>query len=173
MDAGARIRTAFERTEKVLTRRPGVGRGTATTRVRLVDGLTCEIEDGPWKLVADMAEKSGGNNAGPNPGVLGRGALGACLAMSYATWAAKRGVPVSGIEVEIQADYDTRGHYGVADVPAGYTEVRYVVTVQSDVPEADILRLLDEAEAHTSYVDVFRRPQRLCRDVRVVAPRSS
>lgn len=165
-----KIKTAFERNAKALGLRPTLGQGTAATKVRVVDGLTCEIEEGSWRLVADMGERSGGNNAGPNPGVLGRAALGSCLAMSYAMWAAHRGVPLQGIEVEIQADYDARGHYGVADVPAGYVEVRYLVTIESDAPEPEIVSLLDEADAHTSYLDVFARPQPMRREVRVVAP---
>ncbi len=87
-------------------------------------------------------------------------------------WAAKLGVPLSALEVEIQADYDTRGMYGVGDVEPGYKEVRYVVTVASDAPEADVLRMLDEADAHSPYFDVFSRPLELRRDARVVAPRS-
>lgn len=40
------------------------GQGTAVTKVPLRDGLTCDIEDGPWKLTADEAPGQGGNSAG-------------------------------------------------------------------------------------------------------------
>jgi len=172
MDPVERIRTTFERSVKALTLRPAMGQGTAVTKVRVRDGMTCDIEDGRWSLVADLSEKSGGTGAGPDPGVLGRAALGSCLAMSYAKWAAARGVPISGVEVEIQADYDARGEYGIEDVSPGYLEVRYVVTVESAAPEEEILSLLDEADTYTPWLDVFARPQELRRDVRVVAPRS-
>ncbi len=168
----ARVRTAVERNVKALTLRPTLGVGTAVTRAQLRDGLRCEIEEGPWKLTADLGEKSGGSNAGPNPGVLGRGALASCLVMSYAMWAAKRGVPLSSLEVEVQADYDARGHYGVADVTPGYTEVRYVVTIESEAPESDILKMLDEADARTPYLNVFAEPQPVRREVRLVARQS-
>ena len=171
MDSKERIKIAFDRNAKALSLRPTLGTGTAVTRVRLREGLTCDIEDGEWKLTADMGEKSGGNNQGPNPGVLGRGALGSCLAMSDAQWAAQLGVPVSRVEVEIQADYDARGHYAVADVTPAFTEVRYVVTVESEAPEADIMKLVDQADAHTPYHAVFSQPQTLRREVRVVAPK--
>ncbi len=117
MDSKERIKIAFDRNAKALSLRPTLGTGTAVTRVRLREGLTCDIEDGEWKLTADMGEKSGGNNQGPNAGVLGRGALGSCLAMSYAQWAAQLGVPVAGVEVEIQADYDG-GIQPATDAPA-------------------------------------------------------
>jgi len=35
----------------------------------------------------------------PTPGVLGRAALGSCLAIGYMMYAAKTGVPLAGLEV--------------------------------------------------------------------------
>ncbi len=84
-----KIRTAFERNVQALTRRPSTGQKTSVTRVRVRDGLKCDIEDGPWKLTADMKKGVGGNEEGPEPGVLGRAALGSCLAIGYVMWAAK------------------------------------------------------------------------------------
>lgn len=163
-----KIKTAFERNAKALTLRPAIGQGTAVTKVRVREGLTCEIEEGPWTLVADMGEKHGGNNAGPNPGVFGRAAFGSCLVMGYVRWAAKLGVPLSNIEVEVETDYDARGEFGIADVPADYTEIRYTVSIESPAPKEHILRVLDTADAHSSYYDVFRRPQKLRREVKIL-----
>ena len=87
--------------------------------------------------------------------------------MSYVMWAAKLGVAFSRIEVDVQADADARGMYGVDEIPAGYTEVRYLVSFISSAPQEDIVRLLDIAEAHSPYVDVFRRQQALRRIVHI------
>jgi uncharacterized OsmC-like protein len=171
MSQQEKIKTAFERNAKALELRPTLGQGTAVTKARLVEGLTCEVEEGDWKLIADAGEKSGGNNKGPNPGILGRAALGSCLAQNYAMWAARQGISLKSLEVEIQADYDARGHYGVADVTCGYLEVRYIVTVESDAPEADIIEWMDEADRHCPYYIVFGEPQPLRREVCIVAPR--
>lgn len=150
--------------------RPTIGRGTAVTRVRVQDGLACGIEEGRWRLAADLSEKAGGTGSAPDPGVFGRAALGSCLAIGYAVWAAKLEVPVSSIEVEVRADYDNAGYYGVAGMPAGYTRIVYVVTIESEAPRREILRLLDEADRHSPYLDVFRRPMDVSREVRVTAP---
>lgn len=163
------IKTLFERNRKALMLRPAVGRGTAVTSVRVVDGMTCQVEEGEWKLTVDLGEKSGGNNRGPNPGVLGRAALGACLAQSYTLWAAYCGVPLDVVAIEIQADYDAAGHYGIGDVTPGYSEVRYVVTVESDASETEIADLLDAADTHTPYLTVFGEPQPLRRELRIQA----
>ena len=170
-EAAERIRHAVERGSEAMRKRDSVGRGTAVTRVRLVDGYTCAVEEGPWKLTVDMAEKAGGNNLGPNPGVLGRSALGSCLAVAYTTWAARRGLPVTALEVEIQADYDARGEYGVDDdISPAYSEVRYVITVTSPAPEEEVEAVLEEAEAHCTYLKIFTEPQRVCRELRTIKP---
>lgn len=171
-DASAGIRSAIERNVKAVTLRPSVGQGTAVTRARLGRSLSCEIEDGPWKFTAGMTEKYGGADAGPNPGVYGRAALASCLAIGYGIWAARLGVPLNLLEVEVQADYDVRGELGVSsDVPAGYLAVRYLVTVESPAPESEVIRMLDVADSHSSWRDDYMRPLPLTREVRITAAR--
>jgi len=166
--APTNLKAVLERNAQALRLRPAIGQGTGKTRVRLRDGLTCDIEEGPWKLTAGTAESSGGANEGPDPGMFGRGALGVCLAVGYAMWATRMGVTFQGIEVEVEADYDARGFYGVAEMTPGYLEVRYHVTVQSNSSEKEITRVLDKADAHSPWLDVYRKPQTLTRFVRVV-----
>ena len=166
-----RVGELFERNAKAVALRPGMGQGTAKTVVRLKPGLECELEEGPWKMTIGMGEKSGGTNAGPNPGVLGRGALGTCVAIGYAMWASRLNVPVTALTVEVEADYDRRGELGVDEsVPPGYTQVRYIVTVESPAPEADVMRWLDIADKCSSYRDVFARAHDVRREVRLQRP---
>lgn len=169
MENMQRIKIAFERNEKALQLRPTLGKKTAVTKISVRDGLRCEIAEGTWKIITDMGENRGGANAGPNPGILGRGALGSCLAMGYMMWAAKLGVTITNLEVEIQADMDVRGEYALAEVPAGYLEVRCLVTVESPASQDEVLRVLDVADEHSSYLDIFRRPQQMRREVRFIA----
>jgi uncharacterized OsmC-like protein len=162
------LRDTFERSSRALRLRPSLGRSTGMSRARIRHGLTCEIEDGNWKLTADMPAQAGGGGTAPTPGVFGRAALGSCLAITYAMYAAKLGVSIAEIDVEVQADYDDGALFGVSDSPPGYLDVRYTVTITSDAPAADILRVLDEGDAHSPYLDVFRRGQACHRDVRIV-----
>lgn len=172
MNDAERIRAALERNRNATAKRPSIAQGTAVTRARMVDGLTCELEDGPWKLTVDMAERHGGNNQGPNPGVLGRGALASCLMIAIQYWAARAEVPISGLEVEVHADYDVRGQYGTADVSPAYTQIRYVITIESEASEAEIQQALADAEAHCPYLHIFADPMDLRRELKVVTPRS-
>jgi len=161
------IRSAFERNAKIVATRPKVAQKTYATRIQIRDGLTCDIEEGDWKLTADLSKKAGGNEAGPTPGTLARAALGSCLAISYVMWAAKLEVPLDHLTVDVHADTDLRGMYGVDGILAGYSEIRYRVAVQSSAPEEDVIRVLDLAEAHSPYVDVFRHPLILKRHLQI------
>lgn len=138
-------------------------------RVRLRDNLTCDIDEGPWKLVADMGKNVGGAEAGPTPGVLGRAALGSCMAITYALWAAKNGLALESLEVQIEADFDSGALFGAGETPAGYTDVRCTVRIASPARREDIERMLDEADAHSPYVDVFTRGQKFTRTVELVS----
>jgi uncharacterized OsmC-like protein len=167
MERTEQIRLTFERNAKAMTLRPSAGRGTAITRVKRREGLTCDVEDGNWRLIVDMSPKSAGDGRGPDPGVSGRTALGSCLAIAYTLWGAKLGFEFSRLEVEVQADYDSAAYHAVTEAPSGYRQVRYLVTVESEAPESEVLKVLDAADAHSPYLDVFARPMDVRREVRI------
>ena len=68
------IRQIADRNMQMLALKPGRGRLTGRTRARLVDGLRCEIEEGAWRIAADMHAKAGGDEttglAVANPALL-------------------------------------------------------------------------------------------------------
>ena len=161
------IREIAERNVRLLAARPDRGHLSCATRARLVDGLRCEIEEGPWRFAADMPAKVGGDESAPTPGALGRGAQASCLTIGIASWAARLGVPIDAVEVEVEADFDARGELGIGDVAPGYTEVRYVVSIESLAPRDELDRLLAIAERHSPYLDVFGRAIALRRALRV------
>ncbi|MDP2469791.1 MAG: OsmC family protein [Candidatus Palauibacterales bacterium] len=158
------LRVALERNATAVAKRPFVGQGTATTTVKVLEGTRCEITEGPWRLITDMTPKYGGNSAGPTPGTLGRAALGSCMASAYVMWASRMGVPIHGLTVEVEADYDVRGELGVGPVSPAYSEVRCVVTVESDAPERDVCEVLRVADEHAAYLQIFTQPVRVLRE---------
>jgi uncharacterized OsmC-like protein len=161
------IREIAERNVRLLAAKPDRGHLSCVTRARLAGGLRCEIEEGPWRLAADMPAKVGGDDSAPTPGVLGRGALAGCLTIGIAAWAARLGVPLESVEVEVQTDFDARGELGMGDVPPGYQEVRYIVSIASPAPRYELDRLLAMAERHSPYLDIFGRAIALKRALRV------
>lgn len=164
-----RIRTSLRRAVATIEARPGRALGTARTRVSAVDGMTCEVTDGDWQLTLDVPARWGGNDRGANPGVFGRAALGACLAMAYRRWAAENDLPIRALDIEIEADYDARGELGMADVTPAYTQVRYIVSVETDAPPGEVRRVFDLAEERCPYLHVWQDPLDVRRELRVEA----
>ena len=152
------IKQIFERNVDLLTQRPARGFLTFATTARLVDGLRCEIADGAWLLAADMPANIGGSNTAPSPGVLGRGALASCLVIGISRWAARLGVPLEALEVEVEADLDARGELGMsADIRPGYGEVRYTISLRSPAPRERVSELIATAERYSPHLDIFGR----------------
>ncbi len=166
-----RISDALDRVEGAVTKHPSLGIGTERSTTTITDGLRCSIEEGDWRFETDLPDTMGGDGSGPSPGVLGRAALGSCLAMGYQLRAARLGVELTAVTVEIDADFDLAGMLSL-DSPArpGYSEVRYHVSVESSAPEADVLRVLDEGDLLSPYRDVFSAQTPMTRTVSIQMP---
>ena len=165
------IKRKFNRAAKALSLNPSLGRNTNSCTTRITSGLACTTKDGAWEVRSDAPEALGGNASAPGPGVLGRAALGSCLAIGYVLWASKLDVPINSLEVEIQADSDGGSSFGTSDVPPGYLEVRYCVRVDSSASQEEILKVLDVADKHSPYLDVFSRAQTCRRQVEIIQNR--
>ena len=165
-----KIKEAIVRSTRALSLKPSLGLGTGISKTRITNGLTCEITEGNYKLVADMPEAAGGNVAGPTPGVYGRAALGSCLAIGYMMQASKMNIPIDSLEVEVQADYDDGALFGTTTgVPPGYLEVRYKITVESDASEEELSQVFDKADSYSPYLDVFSRGQKCVRMINIIS----
>jgi len=85
-------------------------------------------------------------------------------------WAAYRDVVLEEIDVEIQTDYDAGGMYGVGDTPAGYSQIRCVVNVKSPAPAEEVRNLIEEADAHSPILELFKDPSDVRFEIRVAGP---
>ena len=54
MDSSKDLKTIMDRNKKAIQLRPSVGQGTATTKVRLRSGLTCDIENGTYHVPSEF-----------------------------------------------------------------------------------------------------------------------
>lgn len=164
--------TTHARNIRALQLRPRSGKGTATTIVRGRPGQTaCDITDGGRHIVADLGAQQGGQDLGPDPGVLIRGGLGACLVGGYQLWAAHAGITLEDIEVSIETDYDARGMYAVdAAVPPGYVGVRVQVRISSSAPEEQIREMVEHADRHSPLLYDFTTALEVTRRVEIAVP---
>ncbi|WP_440998430.1 OsmC family protein [Fodinibius sp. SL11] len=161
------IKEAFQRNQKALQMRPSKAKSTAKTKVRLFDGTTCVVEHKHWKFKVDIGKAEGGNDAGPGPGILERGALGSCLAIAYSQRAAVLGIPIHNIVINIESDFDARGMLHLSDDPPGFDALRYKVYIESPAPKDQIMQMIEEADRHSPVLDDFRRAIPVEREVAI------
>ena len=173
MTSQQKIKEAVSRSTKALSLKPSLGLGTGISKVRITNGLSCEITEGNYKLIADMPASVGGNASGPTPGVYGRAAFGSCLAIGYMMKASAMNIKIDSLEVEVQADYDDGALFGTSPAYPGYQEVRYTVRIESDAAENEILQMLDVADKQSPYLDVFNRQQKCTRTVNIISSKIS
>jgi uncharacterized OsmC-like protein len=122
-----------------------------------VDGYIEEIEEAgevtarSFTFRTDWPTDVGGRDSGPAPGEAMLAALGGCVAMTYITKAAARGVDIEHLEVAIEAAVDLRGVFELAAVRAGLAGARVTVWVRSSADDT-VLDGLRQLVTRTSAV---------------------
>jgi len=111
---------------------------------------------GSRTLTIDRPIEAGGMGLGYNGGELLLLALGACFTNDTFREAAKRGIDVRSIEVEVQGDW--------GGDPIRAQNVKYSVSVEANVPKTAILDLV----AHTNQVAEIHNTLRMGAQVTLV-----
>ena len=162
------ITTAMDRTIEAVTLRPGIGQDSQVMHTEVAADGRCTIKDGDATMEIDLSEEFGGAGSTLAPGFYVRAALGACLAQGYLVWAAKLGVPINRLNVELHSDYDMRGNLGIDEsVARSYLGVRYVVNIDSPAPYAAVEEVINKSDDLDFVRDVFARAIPLEREIRV------
>jgi len=142
----AGLKDLYERKRRAILRRPSFAHATGQARLRLRDGLCCEVEEGEWRTRIDQAVEAGGTGTAPHPAEVMRAAIVACLAMGYRQWGARLGVAIDAIDIDVLCETDVRGQLGIADVPIGWHRIMVDVCIASAAPEADVRRVVETAD---------------------------
>jgi uncharacterized OsmC-like protein len=142
----AGLKDLFERKRRAMIRRPSFGHTTAQARVRLDDGIRCDVEEGPWRTRIDQSVDEGGTASGPHPGQMMRASIVACLAMAYRLWGARLDVALDRIDVEVLCESDARGQLGIDGVSIGWRRIVVDVRITSSAPGADVRRVVETAD---------------------------
>ncbi len=162
------IKEIFERNIKLLKLKPSKGQYTTSTKIRVDEGTACEVEHKHWTFTADVGKQQGGNDEGPGPGILFRASVGSCLAIGYRLWAAYMDIQIDHLEVDVEADVDARGNYGIDNTKPGYTGMRYKVTIESPEAEDRIMEMICQADDHSPILANVKNPINMEREVNVL-----
>jgi uncharacterized OsmC-like protein len=163
-DGLASVRTALQRVETVLRRRPDIGLhddAPATVRWSAGTRVVARHANGT-EIPTDMPTELGGAGDHVTPGWLFRAGLASCAATCIAMKAAADGVALATLEVQARSRSDTRGLLAMADehggeVPAGPVDVSLSVRIGAAGVVADRLRTLVDAALRCSPIPVAVR----------------
>jgi uncharacterized OsmC-like protein len=139
----AGIRESIDNAVQYLSEHPGEARYTDSfARATLEDALRVEVE-GPdgVRVTTDMPSGVGGRGEEPSPGWLFRAALASSVASTVGMEAAREGITLSSLEVEVDSESDDRGILGMDEtVPAGPLSTRIGIRAAADGVEASPVR---------------------------------
>jgi uncharacterized OsmC-like protein len=157
----AEIKESIENAVRYLTEHPEEARYTDShARATLGEALRVEVA-GPngERIVTDMPSGIGGQGEQPSPGWLYRAALASCVASTIGMEAARDGVVLNSLEVEVDSESDDRGILGMDDeVPPGPLSTRVRIRARSEGVEESRLRdLLERGAGLCPVSDATRR----------------
>ena len=138
----------------------GASAEAATVRFDVQAALTAgtntqvEITAGTHEFTIDEPPALGGENVGANPVEHLLAALAACQVITVKVWAAKLGVAVDDVRVELAGPLDLRGFFGVAsDVRAGFEEIEVTTRIVGPEEASAYDELIRKVEEHCPVLD--------------------
>ena len=155
------VKESIENAVRYLSEHPDEARYTDSfARATLGEALRVEVEGpGGLRLVTDMPAGIGGREEEPSPGWLYRASLASCVATTIGMEAARQGVTLRSLEVEVDSESDDRGILGMDDaVPAGPLSTRIRVRASADgVNQGRLREVLERGAARCPVCDATKR----------------
>jgi len=157
----ADIRGSIEGAVRYLSEHPDEARYTdSVARASLGDALRVEVE-GPngERITTDMAGAVGGLGEEPSPGWLFRAAMASCVATTIGMEAAREGLTLTDLRVEVDSESDDRGILGMDEtVPAGPLSTTIRVRARADGADEGTLRqVVERGAARCPVCDATKR----------------
>jgi organic hydroperoxide reductase OsmC/OhrA len=155
------IRSAQERALSIFERKPSAALSCAKTRGRLDEGLQCTVSSGQLDVRMDMPREFGGDGSAPSPGFFVRAGLIGCVAIGIKMTAAREGVQLDSVDVDVEMDFDDGAMLGLGDNTAAPLETRLTITLESPAPWVAVEEMARRALATDPYYLAFRDAQRM------------
>jgi len=111
------------------------------------EGYTSTVYAGRHELIADEPASVGGDDQGPTPYDLLLASLGACTAMTLRMYAARKGLPLDGVIVQLRHDRIHASDCETCETQDGKLDrIQREIQLQGALDTAQRARLLEIAE---------------------------
>ncbi|NWC00444.1 OsmC family protein [Pseudomonas gingeri] len=107
------------------------------------EGFRHSVQIDDHQLFADVPKSAGGEGSAPEPHDYFDAALGTCKALTLKLYAQKKGIPLTGVTVEVKRDnsQEQKGHYGL--------QVKLTLKgVLSDAQREELHKVADRCPIH-------------------------
>ena len=154
------IKTSIEGAVAYLTEHPDEARYTDTLATAVLgEDLRAEVRGpGGETIATDMPPAVGGRGELPSPGLLLRAAIASCVATVIGMEAARDGVSLGRVEVEVDSESDDRGILGMdPGVPAGPASMSVRVRIEGDADDAKLRAIAERGAARCPVCDAVKR----------------
>lgn len=128
---------------------PERARITLSAEGSLGEGVACSVDTGRAMVEAGLHPASGGTGLLACSGDMLLQSLVACAGVTISAVATALGIELRGGRLRAEGELDFRGTLGVdKDASVGFTNIRLVVSLDSDAPAESIARLIQLAERY-------------------------
>jgi uncharacterized OsmC-like protein len=167
MHKDAEIRTAQERVIQVFRKKPTAAFSSMRASGHVGEGLACTVRQGDHQAVLDMSKALGGDERGPTPGFYIRAGLVGCIAIGIKLTAAREGIELDAIDVDVEMDFDDGAMLGLGSNTAAPLETRVVIALATAAPWDQVTAMVERALAADPFFLALRDAQKVV--TRVVA----
>lgn len=132
---------------------------TFSVKSELKQGFHSSIKARDFEFISDEPESLGGENEGPNPVEYVLGALAACQEIVIKAHAGQLGIQLKSVKVDVTGDLDLHGFFNLSKARAGFTNVKYHTTIQTDEEDPEKLqKLKDISIGNCPVLDIIQNP---------------
>lgn len=157
-DTASALRDVLDATADALAAHPeaAVIQPAATTSLVPRTATEVRVRAGRHDFTIDEPPVLGGTDLGANPVEHLLASLGSCQVITYQVWAAKLGIEVDSIEVDVTGDLDVRGFFGLDPaVRPGFQSVAVSVRLAGPESVERYVELTAAVEEHCPVLDVL------------------
>lgn len=157
----ADIRAAQERVSDVFRRKPSTAFSTVKGSASLADGLFCTYRQDGREAAMDMSAVMGGSGAAPTPGFYFRAAVAGCAAIGIKMTAARLGLEIEAVQVDVEMDFDDSALLGMGSNSPAPLATRLAVSIRSEEETGKLTAMVDSALAADPFFIALRDQQKV------------